>query len=37
MGYPLIEIQSVNKTHVKITQEHFLYDTSQPVQMSPFK
>ncbi|RNA03939.1 Aminopeptidase N, partial [Brachionus plicatilis] len=36
MGYPLIQVQSINKTHLKVTQEHFLYDSSQPVQKSPF-
>ncbi|CAF0929907.1 unnamed protein product, partial [Brachionus calyciflorus] len=37
MGYPLVTVKLLNKTHISLSQEHFLYDPSLPVQESPYK
>ena len=38
MGHPLITLERINNKVIKITQTHFLADsTAKPIQPSPYK
>jgi hypothetical protein len=37
MGHPSVRIEILNKTHISLSQSHFLYDQSQVAPDSSFK